>query len=527
MRESCAKAGPIYLLSTRFFAALCGVLSLALLPAQSPPPEAALARIQAHMRQSLERLPNHTCRLEIRRAHLGADVRARIQARLDARSDELDEQIVKKAEELSKQYRSNTQEQLEAVEAEYRALAEQASFDLDIPLDVTDSIALEAAFVGGKELYAFPDSPRFEDIPLAQLIGHGTVATGVFAGHTKKIIVDQVGSIVYSGEENVEGRRLQRFNYKVPLADSEYSVNNQGQATRVPYYGSFWATAESNELLRLTIRVDELPVDVGVVGFATQIDYQPLPGALEPLLVVDRSRFSMLLSTGVESVSETRFEDCRAFVGSSVLSFDDNSLRYYVERTEALNNFEVPLGTTLPVEITTLIDSDTSRVGDRIEAKLTRNIRLDDGSTIPKGAVLRGRLRRLEFYAGAQAYFGVGIEFQELLFDDFRAVVSLELDRIGNNTIGVQQQEPVTWIGNTVHQVNRGEVFTDMRNAGGAKPPDIAEQASDRFVSHALFGVGVFYVQQLRMNRMRLSPGLRMTWSTAANSPVQPPPARQ
>ena len=504
---------------------LCGVLSIASLAAQSPPPEAALARIQAHVRQSLERLPNHTCRVEVRRAHLGSDVRTRIERRLAGRSDELVEQIERKTEEVQR-----GGPLAPSAEDAFRTIEEQASFELDIPLDVTDSIALEAAFVGGKELYAFPDSPRFEDIPLAQLIGHGTVATGVFAGHTKKIIVDEVGSIVYSGEEIVDGRRLQRFNYTVPLADSEYSVNNQGRATRVPYYGNFWATADGGELLRLTIRVDNLPVDVGVVGFATQIDYQPLPGAVEPLLVVDRSRFSMLLSTGVESVSETRFENCRAFVGSSVLSFDDNSLRYYVERTEALNNFEVPLGTTLPVEITTLIDSDISRVGDRIEAKLTRNIGLDNGSTIPKGTLLRGRLRRLEFYGGGQSYFGVGIEFQELLFDDSRAVVSLKLDRVGNNAMGVQQQEPITWVGNTFRDLDRTSgVYTDMRDSHpiGTLPPDLYQESSDRFVSHALFGVGVFYVQRPRTNRMRLVPGLRMTWRTVTNSRGATAPAVQ
>lgn len=221
---------------------LFAVLSILSLAAQSPPvigDSAALARIQAHVRQSLERLPNHTCRVEIRRAHLGADVRARIEKRLAGRSDEID----KLAEHLERrtEQRSKGGPQSQSVEEEYRALEEEASFDLDIPLDVTDSIALEAAFVGGKELYAFPDSPRFEDIPLAQLIGHGTVATGVFAGHTKKIIVDQVGRIVYSGDEIVDGRRVHRYNYSVPLADSEYSVNNQGRATRVPYYGSFWA----------------------------------------------------------------------------------------------------------------------------------------------------------------------------------------------------------------------------------------------------------------------------------------------
>lgn len=519
MRDPHARPQTKARLAARVFAAglYSGLLALSL-AAQSPT-EATLERVKARVRQSLERLPNHTCRMEVRRAHLGADVRDEIAGRIEGRNEELAEKVLTKAEQL----RKGGPQQVLSADEEYRAIEEQFGLDVDVPLDVIDSIALEVAFVSGRELYAFPDSPRFEDIPLAQLIGHGTVVTGVFAGHTKSILVDEVGTIAYSGEELVDGRRVFRYAYSVSLADSQYSVNNKGQATRVPYHGSFWASADG-DLLRLTVLVDELPVDVGVESFATQIDYTTIAGTPEPFLAAERSRFSMLLSTGVESVSETRFEDCRAFVGSSVLSFDDQSLRYYVERTETLENLEIPLGTALPVEVTTPIDSKTSRVGDRVEAKLTRNVRLGKDSTIPKDATLRGRLRRLEFYGGGQSYFGVGIEFQEVLFDDSRAVVSLQLDRIGSNTMGVQKEEPITWVGSTFQGLSRANdgVYTDMRNSTGAasaeRPPDIYQDSENRFVAHGLFGVGVFYIYRPRTDEFRLPPGLRLTWRTVARS---------
>ena len=67
--------------------------------------------------------------------------------------------------------------------------------------------------------------------------------------------------------------------------------------------------------------------------FATQIDYQTLQLGSKPFIVPRRTRLSMLLSTGVESVNETRFTDCRSFVGTSTLSFDDYTARFCVVET--------------------------------------------------------------------------------------------------------------------------------------------------------------------------------------------------
>lgn len=455
-------------------AALCGGLLVASLSAQPSFPTAdipaevlTLVRIQHRVRESLERLPNHTCRMDISRAHLSKKARAKVE---------------KKLEKL----RHSTVEGLTT---------------FDIPLDSADSVALDVAVVDGKEIYAFPESSRFEDRPLEEMIGHGTVSTGAFAAHARDIFVNRVGTVDYVGEESLDGQQAQRYDYEVALFRSGYSVTNKGRSATVPYHGSFWATVDGDELLRLTVLADDIPLSVGVDKFATQIDYQTLHLGSKPFIVPQRTRLSMLLSTGVESVNETRFTDCRSFVGSSTLSFDDSTARFYVTKTEKIENVEVPIDLSLSVRLTTLIDSETAGVGTPIEAVLARDVPFGTDSVLPKGALLRGRLRRFEYYGGDDEHHVVGIEFQELTFNGKRAIVSLSLEQIAN-ALGVQRGPPAP--------------TTSRFGTGGiGNMPTVTRRTVETYYGQDIPGVGVFYV---RKKTFRLKPGLKMTWRTGPTS---------
>lgn len=476
-----------------------------------------LARIQNQVRESLEQLPNHTCRVEVSRAHLAGKVRAKIQHQVARDAEERRERIVAKTDQQAAKRKRGGLEPA-TLEEQYRAIEddEEEIIDVDLPLDITDTVSLEVAVVQGRELYSFPGSPRFESIPLAALIGHGTVDTGVFAGHAQKIVVDGVGEIDYVREESLDGRPVRRYRYAVPLNNSRYSVTNKGQTTKVPYHGSFWASVDGDELLRLTVRVDEMPRNIGVDGFATQIDYQTVAIGNRRLLLPQRSRFTMLLSTGVESVNQTRFADCKSFTGSSTLSFDDSTARFYVDKIEIIENVQIPAGVVLPVRLETPIDSKTARVGTRVEAILMENVPYGADALLPAGAVLSGRLRRLEYYGGADSYYAVGIEFQELMFGSHRAVVALSLERVANNVVGAGRAQPVTWTGgSTFKRPPIQGVFKDMRDKETGRP-DITENTADRFVGHELFGVGVVYVQLNNTDLLRLAPGLQMAWRTVS-----------
>ena len=116
-----------------------------------PEPEALLARIKAHVGESLKRLPNYTC--------------------------------------------------LETVERFERRGGSS-------PLVLVDRLRLEVAMVGRKEFYAWPGESKFEEKTIGQLIPHGTIGNGDFALHAYAVFVARGPEFTYAGETDRNGRRL-------------------------------------------------------------------------------------------------------------------------------------------------------------------------------------------------------------------------------------------------------------------------------------------------------------------------------
>ncbi len=318
----------------------------------------------------------------------------------------------------------------------------------------------------------------------------------------RDIFVNNAGNVRFVGEESIGGQQALRYDYQVSLFRSAYTVENDSQGAEVPYHGSFWATDNHYELLRLTVRADDIPWHIGVDEVTTRIDYQTIRFATGSFLMPREARLTMLLSNGEQSVNETRFEDCKDFSTSATLSFDDGLARFYVTRVEALEAVDVPPGVRLPVRLETVIDSEKSQVGMPVEAALIRNVRFGPGAVLPKGARLRGRLRRFERYAGRDAQHVVGLEFQELGFGTKRAEVSLSLERVVN-THGTTQDLPAP------------RISRSSNNPSFMSTPFIRRETIEILKNQDTPGIGVFFV---RKTPFRLEPGLLMTWRTIAVS---------
>ena len=466
--------------------ALLACLLVVPLPAQTPSPSDEfnastqhLIGIRGKMRISLEELPNYTCRMETRRAHLGAKAR---------------EKLEKKIEKLEQR----------AEGASWMSREEVEAANIDIPLDALDIVALEVAFIDSKELYAFPGSRRFEERSLAGMIGHGTVATGAYAGHARTLFINGAAVFTYIGEEVIQGQRVRRYDYTVDASSSGFSITNQGETAVVPYHGSFWASIDTDELRRLIVRGNDIPYRVGVDEFETRVDYQTLELDQKPFIVPQRSRLTMSLSNSVESVNETEYMNCRSFVTSSELSFDDSSARFFAESVEEVEDVELPVGLSLPVRLTTAIDSETARVGTPIQAELTKDVRYDGNSVVPKGALLSGRLRRFEFYDGLNAHHVVGIEFVDLSFDAGRkrAPLYVALEHVVAQSVQRAGPSPAVKI-----QIRQGI----------GELPDVRRTTIETYRGREMPGVGSFFVTG---KAFRLKPGVLMTWKTIARADV-------
>ena len=79
-----------------------------------------------------------------------------------------------------------------------------------------DTVRLEVSTIAGKELFASPGR-RFEDRGLQSMIRSGTIGSGMFATFVQNLFVRRQGTLRYVRQENVDGRRLVRYDFRACL----------------------------------------------------------------------------------------------------------------------------------------------------------------------------------------------------------------------------------------------------------------------------------------------------------------------
>ena len=344
-----------------------------------------------------------------------------------------------------------------------------------------DTVRFEVAHVGGRELYSWPGARRVGDTPLASLIGFGVTSSGDFALRAGNIFVSHAPIFRYAGEENLGAWRALRYDYRVALLGSNQTVSNVDRRAYVPYHGSFWADAETLELIRITSSADDIPPELEVASSTTQVDYGKVPIAGSDFLLPQRAELTMV-SRIDESRNVTVFSQCRKYAARSAVSFEPRSEGVAAGKSRAITEIELPAGLFLEIALQTPIDSKTSAVGDLVEAKLQTNVIYQEKVLAPAGAIVRGRVRRLEKLRGWDNVFLVGLEFNELEFPNFRARFQARLR-------DTEQRPGLTW------QLPAGTPY------GGSYQTGLRE----------LPNVSTFFV---RRSRVELPQGFRMAWRT-------------
>jgi hypothetical protein len=136
----------------------------------------------------------------------------------------------------------------------------------------------------------------------------------------------------------------------------------------------------------------------------------------------------MIDMLGRESRNRIEFSNCRKYQAESTLSFQE--ARPGPPAPKPLAQFELPAGLSFTIQLQTPIDSDKAQVGGLITATLQSEVRHRGQSLVPKGALLKGRIRRLEKYSAPAPHFIVGLEFSELEFDGRSARFFGQLKRV-------------------------------------------------------------------------------------------------
>jgi hypothetical protein len=288
-------------------------------------------------------------------------------------------------------------------------------------------VRIEVALVDGDELYAWPGSKKFQDTKIVDMVKGGAIGSGIFALHAKSVFQSNAPQYTFVGERITEdGRQTLRWDYKVPLALSGYTLRSAPYEATVGYHGSFWVDAKTLDVLRLEVHADDIPPRLEIQTAANAIEYQRVKLGEEEFLLPSKSELRMTATDGHLSLNRTTFTGCRQYAGESKITFEDPETN-----TEAATlperSLDIPPGLTLRVNLDTPIAEGSSAIGDPVTAILKKDVKLGSGLVAPTGAFLHGRIIALRRQDTQQAGWVVGFSFFELEWENTRAVLSAEL----------------------------------------------------------------------------------------------------
>ncbi|MBI5281319.1 MAG: hypothetical protein HY858_06520 [Candidatus Solibacter usitatus] len=367
------------------------------------------------------------------------------------------------------------------------------------PFRPVDVLRLEVGLVGKKEVFSWPGAEKFEERSPADLVSVGTVSTGEFMQLMRAVFIGNTASIKWRGEEELNGRPALRYDYSLPLFGFRWQVALAGGSGEVRAEGSFWADAETLDILRLEARAVDIPPGLPLEAMTSRTDYGMMQMRGAAVWLPQSAELTLRELGGKESRNRIEFSHCRQFSGSSSLLAGEIQAEAGAPAPAEVAPFDVPAGLSLSMTLETEVDSSKARVGDLLEARLTADAVLKKKVIIPKDAVIRGRLRRLERSAEGTPHFVVGVEFAEIEFAGKRG-------RLFGKLQSVEQVAGLQWmLSSSSHKAER--------LSGGSTMQGVTVNTShtENIYVRDLPGVGTFFMTG---TQFRLPRGLKMTWQT-------------
>jgi hypothetical protein len=419
------------------------------IPQDLPPGVLFLSRVKRHIKEELQHLPNISC--------------------------------------------------LESVQREYQPAKGK--------LRPLDTIRLEVMTNGEKEFYASPGDRKFSERQLIGYAGSGVLGDGSFGLYLKDILVTANVSYDYKGEAEINGRRLARWDYRLPLMWSGQIIRIPEGSGWVGLHGSFWADPQSYDVVRLEMSADDFPPTLPLTAAVTTINYKRTGlGDNVAVLVPESADFRMVKFSGEITHNRIAFTDCRVFRAESTINFDtpDSAEKAPKFGASSIDDTLRPLpgGLQIAVKLRSRISAGMA-VGALIEGVVAANVETNGAIVIAAGSLVRGRIRRLERYTDPLPYFVVALEFTEVELQGIRHRFYADLVEI----------ESSRRVGQTLPIANKREVRHHAD--GGREVRSTAEALS----LPKLPRTATFFFKGTTLD---LRPGFRTVWKTLTPDSPEP-----
>ena len=298
------------------------------------------------------------------------------------------------------------------------------------PLLFTDRLRMDVTVLDNEEAYSWVGEDSFGDQSLRELVKTGLTATGSFSAFLHGIFASDAGTFSFLGEEQANGRRVLKYGFRVALPNSGYTVSNSAVTRTVGFSGTFSADAQTLDLLKLEVQLNDIPPELNICDAVTTLVYNTLRINSVDFLLPAEVTTSVLNRRGVVATNRTVFSSCHQFMGESKLSFDDQPATNDAQAgvAEAL---ALPTGVTVYAALNEKIDPASSAAGDPITGRLTRPLSIPGSAIdIPQGAVLHGHVCQLLLRYGFTRSLQLGLRWENVEFGGTRYPLQLALDEI-------------------------------------------------------------------------------------------------
>ena len=331
------------------FSLCCATLADAQAPAE------LIAKIRAHMKETIEGVPNYTC-----------------------------QQLVER----------------------YRAEAGKK-------LTRSDALRLDVAVVEKHELFAWPGEGNFRDINEHEAAKRGTFGTGNFSSNLSNALSSVGVNYQVQAEEMLDGRNTIRVSYQIPARRKPYAVKIDQQQAVTGVKGQFWVDRVNLDVLKLDFIVTEIPEGFPLKEAGESIEYERIRIGTGDFLLPKKASLSLKMDDDLVKVNRTTFSACRQYSGDSVIRFE--GLVDEAEAAKGPAEVKIPPGTLITIELRTSVDSGKSAIGDPVEAVVYRAVKVKGEVILPKGAIVEGRVTKTQRVdTSQQGYFSmIGLEFQK------------------------------------------------------------------------------------------------------------------
>lgn len=186
-----------------------------------------------------------------------------------------------------------------------------------------DTLHLEVAVVGGKELFARKGAAQFQGDDPTAFVTAGMIGTGDFSVTPHNLFVSDAGWITAPSEAGLSGRKPLRFEFEVPAQSDAYQVQTRGVKASVGVRGAFWVDPQSLDLLRIEQHDVDLPAELKVRDIVTTIAYaRTRIGSSNPLLP-HSSEVTVTDSYGGRQRNVIEFSGCREYRSDSTVHFEE------------------------------------------------------------------------------------------------------------------------------------------------------------------------------------------------------------